>query len=255
MLTVLCSAKGAPGVTTASLALAAGWPGDSPVMVVEADPSGGDLGVRMRTRQGALPPAPTVATLAAEARDPRTALVDVAIPVNERLRVVPGFLTPEQGRGMVALWEPLASGLQQSTVDTLVDVGRVSSSSPAMRLLEVADVVVVVVQADWAGLVHARELIRLLAVGRRSVVMPLVITTARNAARDKAEVDEVLAAEQIPAAAAAHLAWDPAAVAALVDSQAPTRRALTRSKLVRSAQAAADAMVRYRSATIGQEAL
>src|SRR5918995_4479796 len=41
MLLGLLSAKGAPGVTTAALCLAAAWPGGA--VVVEADPAGGDL--------------------------------------------------------------------------------------------------------------------------------------------------------------------------------------------------------------------
>ena len=42
------SVKGAPGVTTLSCLLAATWPGTGPVVVVEADPAGGDLAARFR---------------------------------------------------------------------------------------------------------------------------------------------------------------------------------------------------------------
>ena len=41
MLIALCSAKGAPGVTTSALALALSWP--RPVILAELDPAGGDV--------------------------------------------------------------------------------------------------------------------------------------------------------------------------------------------------------------------
>ena len=37
------SARHSPGVTTSLLALAAAWPADRQVLVIEADPAGGDL--------------------------------------------------------------------------------------------------------------------------------------------------------------------------------------------------------------------
>ncbi len=42
----LCSAKGAPGVTTLACALAAVWPSDRFITLAECDPSGGDLAAR-----------------------------------------------------------------------------------------------------------------------------------------------------------------------------------------------------------------
>ncbi|MGH9283318.1 MAG: hypothetical protein ACRD0S_10340, partial [Acidimicrobiales bacterium] len=42
-LVALISAKGSPGVTTAAVALAAGWPVARSTVVVEADLAGGDL--------------------------------------------------------------------------------------------------------------------------------------------------------------------------------------------------------------------
>ena len=47
----LLSAKGAPGVTTSSLAIAAQWP--RPAVVLDADPSGGDIAAGLG--QGAWP--------------------------------------------------------------------------------------------------------------------------------------------------------------------------------------------------------
>ena len=47
-LVALCSLKGSPGVTTAALGLAAGWPSAEQPVVVECDPAGGDLLGRYR---------------------------------------------------------------------------------------------------------------------------------------------------------------------------------------------------------------
>src|ERR1019366_10538581 len=50
----LCSAKGAPGVTTLACVLGAVWPTHRAVVVAECDPSGGDLAGRfaLSTRTG-----------------------------------------------------------------------------------------------------------------------------------------------------------------------------------------------------------
>src|SRR5207244_2826784 len=42
-----CSAKGSPGVTTAVQLVAGAWPAGRPLLIVEADPAGGDLAARL----------------------------------------------------------------------------------------------------------------------------------------------------------------------------------------------------------------
>jgi MinD-like ATPase involved in chromosome partitioning or flagellar assembly len=65
-LVALSSVKASPGVTTTSLALAALWPA-ARRLVIEADPSGGDLGAWL-----GLAPAPGLASLAAAIRHDRS---------------------------------------------------------------------------------------------------------------------------------------------------------------------------------------
>jgi len=62
MLVAVASLKGAPGVTTLCVGMAALWPG-APAVVVECDPDGGDLVSRFGHH-----PAPGLATLAAAVR-------------------------------------------------------------------------------------------------------------------------------------------------------------------------------------------
>lgn len=263
MLTVLCSAKGSPGVTSAGLALAAAWPAS--VTLVEADPAGGDLAVRCRTGSHglALAETPTVATLAATAsaedRDGAvSSLVSrTAQTLNDRIQVVPGVASAEAGSGMAPLWEPLARVLASSEKDVLVDVGRVDSGSPAMRIVEVADVLMVVARADVAQVVHLRDRISHLRTattgsGRLAVTMvPLLVTAARSAVRDVAEVDTVLAAARLTIEPTTYLTWDPTALHRLEAGETPSGR-LSRTALVRSAQQVADQLLTHWPAAIAR---
>jgi len=66
-LIAIASDKGAPGVTTAALALAAVWP--RPVLLAECDPAGGDLVYRFpAVGGGRLDPRRGVLSLAVVAR-------------------------------------------------------------------------------------------------------------------------------------------------------------------------------------------
>lgn len=262
MLTALCSSKGSPGVTSAGLALAAAWPHQ--VALVEADEAGGDLPIRARTSTGqALPETPTVATLAAAARaqdhDPHL-ISRHACSLNEQVHVVPGFASTEAGSGMVSLWDSLAAGLEASEIDVLVDVGRVHSGSLAMRVVEAADVVVVVARADVASVVHLRDRVRHLSAalgrGRRkpAQLVPLVVSTVRHAVRDVDDVAEILAADQLRTAAPIYLAWDPAALERIEAGEDPRGRSLFKTNLIRSAQQAADQLLALRTPTM-REAL
>lgn len=256
MLIVLCSAKGSPGVTSAGLALAAAWP--SAVILVEADPAGGDLAVRCRTgRHGlALAETPTVATLAAMASaEDRTGadstlVARTAQRLNNRIWVIPGVASAEAGAGMTDLWEPLAAVLGSSHTDVLVDAGRIDTCSPAMRLLDVADAVAVVARADLAQVVHLRDRVRHLADemsarGRPTVpLVPVLVTAARSALRDVSDVDTVLAAASGMVEPATYVTWDRASLLRLEAGETPAGR-LGRTPLVRTAQQVTDRLLAY----------
>ena len=65
-LVAVASGKGAPGVTTASVVLAAVWP--RPVLMAECDPAGGDLVYRFPAADGGrLEPGRGLLSLAAAA--------------------------------------------------------------------------------------------------------------------------------------------------------------------------------------------
>ncbi|MBR7827829.1 hypothetical protein KDK95_16030 [Actinospica sp. MGRD01-02] len=142
MLIALASLKASPGVTTAALALAALWPGGQQVLVVEADPAGGDLAARF-----GMEPKPGLVSLSAAAR--REHRVQVAF---EHAQQLPGGLSviaapaaAEQADGALELLTgdglPLWSNLARDPeVVAVVDCGRLDAGSHAHRIIAAADI-------------------------------------------------------------------------------------------------------------------
>ncbi|MFI6098182.1 chromosome partitioning protein [Lentzea sp. NPDC051213] len=169
MLIAVISVKGSPGTTTFSLALAARWPGPARTLVVEADPSGGDIATRF-----SLESAPSLLSLAASARhssDPalvwqhaqalQGGLPVVAAPPDaDRARAALVALAPDPSGGMGALRS--AANLPNTVV--IADCGRIDPGSPAMSIVQEADVLVLLTRARADDLAHLAR--RLPAVGR-----------------------------------------------------------------------------------------
>lgn len=250
MLVAVGSFKGSPGATSATLALAAGWPMQA--AGVEADPSGGDFAVRLRTGDGdALPERPSVLSLAAEARSNMGVpelVARFAIETAPGVRVVQGFTDPARAHGLVGLWPDLARALSTSSMDVIVDVGRLTSTTAAGPILQSADAIVVVCRAELGSIVHLRERIGPMAgLGRgRQGIYPLVVTPHRQAKPDVAEVTEVLQATSgvVPGVTyrqVLSLAYDPGGMRRLYAGDEPGGK-LGRAPLLRSARALASAL-------------
>jgi MinD-like ATPase involved in chromosome partitioning or flagellar assembly len=243
MLIAVGGEKGSPGATTTAVALAAGWP--NPAVVVEADPGGGDLALRLRLPSGeALPPTPTVLTLAAAARahlEDTQLVVRHASGLSDRVGVIPGHLLAEQSAGMAGAWEALAAVLSRSDLDVIVDVGRLDSGSPAMPVAAAADAVVVVGRPTTAGGLRLRERIKTLGPalaarrGRPAVVWAVVVTPARHAEAYTADLNHMLTSAGIEPVSVGHLVFDAAAASRIDAGEIPTGR-LSRTPLMRSAR-------------------
>lgn len=144
MLVVLASVQSC-GVTTASLALTAVWPGARPpAVVVELDPAGGELVSRF-----SLAVEPSTLTLAADLQR-AASHVDAAV-VRSHAQELPGgslaVPAPIDGAEAHAALDVLARSLPAiSGVDLLADCGRMDGRSPdgIVRLAAAADVVVLV---------------------------------------------------------------------------------------------------------------
>jgi len=157
------SVKGSPGATTLALGLASVWPGTS-VLLVEADPSGGDVGLWWEIGSD-----PGLVSLAGAARRGRPGDVDVldhAYEADPGLWVVPGPAGAEQARAALHVLVdragllPTLTGPAHGPDDgrrfdaVIVDLGRLDPASPARGLVGVLDVLLVVSRDSIADLTH-----------------------------------------------------------------------------------------------------
>ncbi len=205
------------GATTAAVALARAWP--CPVVLVEADPAGGDLAARygVATSPGLVDLAATPGSRPADLRGVAQNLGGVD--------VIAAPVAPEVTRA--------ALDAVEDGTDVLVDCGRLPlAPAPVPTLVEEATVVVFVCRPTAPSVVSLRQ--RLVSLPepilRRSVV---VVVGDRPY-----PADEVAATIGLPLAGV--LADDPVAAAALGSAE-PVR--MGRSALLRSATVLAEALV------------
>lgn len=222
----LVSAKGAPGATTAALALAA--VAEDGVMV-ELDPSGGSVECWTGT-----PGEPGLLLAASGLRRSVGAeeLLSHAVEVPPGVR---SLLAPSAGD--LAESAVMASGgLLQSLAAfagfVFVDAGRWSGSQPTSRRVAGCDLLCVVCSPTVAGVEAARWLVApLTEIGEAPVV--LILAGARS--YTAAEVEEAVGVRAI-----GELAWDPRGVNSLVTAGAG--RGWSRSSLARSARTLHDSL-------------
>lgn len=154
----LASASGSPGVTTTALGLALSWP--RPVLLIEADPTGGSnllAGYFRGTREyGA-----GLVELALTASDLGDALADVACPVEgTAVSFVAGTRSHTQARAVRDLWAPLAevlAGLEATGQDVIVDAGRLGLHGSPEPLLDAADLTLLVSRTTLPNLSALRS--------------------------------------------------------------------------------------------------
>lgn len=200
-LIALAADKGAPGVTTAAVALGAVWP--RPVLVAECDQGGGDLVYRLPAQDGEgaeamLNPSRGLLSLAATAR--RGLRPDQIAEHCQRLvgglDVLVGITNAEQAQAMTWLWGPLGrafAGL--APVDVLADCGRLGADTPLTELMREADLVVLLTRATLEQVAHLRERVAALTEGLRGgpPVGVLVLADPRDFRGSIAAVDRILA--------------------------------------------------------------
>lgn len=147
MLVVVTSVK-SDGATTFAAALAAAWP-DEAALLIEADPAGGDLG-----GWHGLPDNPGLASLANACRSghPDIGEHTTRLPFGvDAVLAAAGRPQASAAIGLLADTEPTRWAKERPTV---VDVGRLEPGSPALPLLELADVVLVVAGGDALSLLR-----------------------------------------------------------------------------------------------------
>lgn len=158
-LIAVASDKGAPGVTTAAVALAAVWP--RPVLLAECDPSGGDVLYRLPGPDGdRLDPRRGVLSLAVAARkgvQPRQ-VWEHAQKLRGGLDVLVGVGSAEQGAGLDLLWGQLGGVLARvPQADVIADCGRLGVDGPVYDLLARATSIVLLSRATLEEVVRLRD--------------------------------------------------------------------------------------------------
>jgi len=253
MLLAICADRGAPGSTTAALALASAR--GLPAIVVEADPYGGDLALRLKPDgKHPLAATPTVLSVAA-GRSAERRHVPTPTPMRqldlwrsgshelcERVRVVPGFMNAEQGASVT--WPSLASVLASQTVPVFADVGRIHTGSPSMPILTAADAVIAVCRGDMGSVHHMIERLEALApaiaerTGRTPMFLPMVVAPRQHGSELAQAVSQLLGTSAVGPAVryVGWLAWDPAGCALLEDGGDPWEKPLRKSPLMSSAR-------------------
>jgi hypothetical protein len=228
----LASAGGSPGVTTAALALALGWP--SQVIMAECDPSGGDalaglLSGHLPARTGLLP-------LALEAGGgaevPADALWRQLIELDEERNclLLAGISDPRQSAALQSSLPWIADALQALKADVLADCGRLDAVAAVRPVLSAASLAVLVLRPTLRQVSRALPRVEMLTnlVGRERVVT-LLVGEGTASGREIARSLGVPVAGQLPD--------DPKTAGVLSDGLG-SRRALDSRPLLRAATAA-----------------
>jgi hypothetical protein len=222
---VLTSAAGSPGVTASTVGLALSWP--RPVVVVEADPTGGSA-VLAGYFRGTVAPTGTLLDLVWAHRDGRLAdtLAALLVPIpGSSAAVLPGVRSHGQARSLAGLWPPLAAvlaGLERRGQDVIVDGGRLGLEGWPEPLLQAADLALLTVRSDLVSLAAARSWAETLRTNAdqsgSSAGLGLLLVGEGRPYRSR----EVAAALGLPVTAT--LAFDEQAAAVFARGAPPPRR-------------------------------
>ncbi len=209
--------KGAPGVTTTALALAAVWP--RPVLLAECDPAGGDLVYRLPAADGGrLDPRRGVLSLAVAARRGMQSnqVWDQTQKLHGGLDVLTGVTNAEQGAGLNLLWGPVGkmlAGLPHA--DVIADCGRIGVDGPHYDLLAEATLVVLITRPVLGEIIRLRDRVAAVAAaaskrGRRGFVVDVVVVADQKRFKiTLGEVAHALGQGNVPARIVGALADEP----------------------------------------------
>jgi hypothetical protein len=228
----LLSAGGAPGVTTAGLALTLSWP--SRVVLAECDPSGGDVLAGLLA--GHLPASNGLLPLALEAgagsEVPADTLWRQLIELDEEHNrlLLAGISDPRQSAALQSSLPWIADALQAMQADVLADCGRLDAVAAVRPVLAAASLAVLVLRPTLRQVSRAVPRIEMLTnlVGKDRVVA-LLAGDGTASGREVAKTLGVPVAGQLP---------DDGKTAAVLSDGLGSRRNLDSRPLIRAAAAA-----------------
>jgi hypothetical protein len=220
VLVAVGSLKGAAGVTTSAVALAAAWP--QPAVLLEADCAGGDLG-----GWHWLPDSPGVASLATACRTGPADLAAHVTPLPCGVAAViaaAGRVPATVAVGLLGEADPARWAAQRPVI---ADAGRLEPGSPGGALVAAAAVLLVCTRGDEASL------LRLGAADLPTHTRVLLVGTSRY------RPGEISAWTGLPVAGT--VPWDTYA-AQVISGRRPPGRGWTRRGLPAAARAVAAAL-------------
>ena len=230
-LIALLSAKGSPGVTTTSVALAASWPHGRSAVVVETDLAGGDLAATC-----GMSLEPGLGSLASAGRHgfDAAALLSHAqvLPCGVRAVMGPPSDT-EAGAALDVLTPNLEAAMASSAVDVLADCGRFTYDELLEQLLRTADLALMVARPTLTGVEHVASRLRTI----RSMTAQVALLLVGERPYPATEVAGALSCEVLGV-----LADDPRGAEGLLSSGGTTTWWLARSSVVRSARSIAEVL-------------
>lgn len=238
------TAKYSPGASTAAMAMTLTWP--SPVVMVEADPAGGDSPAGLL--QGAFPAHHGLLGLAMAARDEQglsqESLTDQCVTLDAAAQhlLLPGLHDPAQAAGVGALWTNLAPQLHARTdMDVLVDCGRLGAAFAPAPVWQLADLVVLVLRPLVSHVHLARLWIRNLADNSGDTRIPahdrlalLLVDEPGATLTPKQIADQIGVPGHPPLTILGSLPHDPSA-AAVLDGRATRSNRFERGQFMRTA--------------------
>ena len=223
-LIAVAADKGAPGVTTTAIALAAVWP--RPVLLAECDPAGGDVACWLP------------ADAAGRRLDPQRGLLSMAVAARRGVRpdqvwahtqklrggldVLLGTANAEQGGGLDPLWGTIGTVLGGLPgADVIADCGRIGPDGPFYDLLAHAAAVVLVARPSLGEVLRLRDRAAAVAgaarrrTGRPGRVGVLLIADHRALREAVTEVGQAVAPEGGPVSMLGGVAFEPRSAEAL----------------------------------------
>lgn len=249
MLVSLFSFKGAPGVTSTALLLAAAWP--RPVVLLEADPAGGDLAYRCSAALGGPVYAQRgIVRLATAVRDGRgrpAALAGEAQTLACGVDLIQGVTSAAQSYGMRDLWSAIAQTCAAAPVDVIADLGRIDRYSVTMPLVHASNALVPVAAAALESVMHLAEGIRDTPAtipgpqGFQGQLRPVLVGPDSHAASDCGDLDGLLRRMDLHAAPTLPMPYDQDALFRLQGGERAGSK-LGRTLLLRAARTAAGAL-------------
>ena len=154
----LTSASGSPGVTTAAVGMALLWP--RPVLLVEADPTGGS-GLLAGYFRGTREYGGGLIELALTSSSIHDGLAEVSQRIEgTTVSFVAGTRSHTQAPALRDLWQPLSeelSDLESTGQDVIVDAGRLGLDGSPEPLLANADLTLVVTRTNLPSISAVRS--------------------------------------------------------------------------------------------------